>query len=433
MIEEIHLIAPDMRFIYIAKMVIKKKSKKMPPASGRIEINLMQIRALNQVVIQGSVSKAADVLCRTQSAVTRSIRSLEQNLGVSLFERHSNGMLMTSYGKCILPRVEQALAELMQIPEMLSSLQNRTSPRPDSEPLWLFNLRRLEIFIVLSQNHHMQTTAVQMGLSQPAISAALKILESGAGVQLLARTPRGLMPSLAGREIIPSIRRALNTLSHIPAEISACQGILRGVVRVGALPLGRTRLLPQAIVNLTENYPGIQVVTNESAYETLVAEMRAGDIDLIFGALRSDKNCTDMQQEQLFCEQMIILVRAGHPLTKKPLDIADLQQARWVLPRSATPARYLLNQSFRAMGISIPDPVVETGDLAILRGILKQSDMLAAVSAQQLNIEIISGDLVTLPITLPATQRAIGITTRLGSLHSSAAEAMLLCLKKVCQ
>lgn len=51
----------------------------MPIVSGKIEINLMQIRALNQVVIQGSVSKAADILCRTQSAVTRSIRFLEQN------------------------------------------------------------------------------------------------------------------------------------------------------------------------------------------------------------------------------------------------------------------------------------------------------------------------------------------------------------------
>jgi LysR family transcriptional regulator, regulator for genes of the gallate degradation pathway len=397
-----------MRFIYIAKTVIKRKSDAMPIATGKVEINLMQIRALNQVVIQGSVSKAADVLCRTQSAVTRSIRFLEQNLGVSLFERHSNGMLLTSYGKCILPRVEQALAELMQIPELLSGLQNRSNSRPDSEPLWLFNLRRLEIFIVLSQNHHMQTTANQLRVSQPAISAALKILESGAGVQLLARTARGLMPSLAGREIIPSIRRALNTLSHIPAEIAACQGILRGVVRIGALPLGRTRLLPQAIVNLTTNYPGIQVITNESTYETLAADMRAGDIDLIFGALRADENCSDMQQESLFSEQMLILVRAGHPLTGKCFDIAELQQARWILPRSATPARYLLNQSFRAMGMPIPEPVIETGDLAILRGILMQSDMLAAVSTQQLEVEILSGDLVALPLNYPQPVELLG-------------------------
>lgn len=142
-------------------------------------------------------------------------------------------MLLTSYGKCILPRVEQALAELMQIPALLAGLKNRVNTCPDSEPLWLFNLRLLEIFIVLSQNHHMQTTAIQLGVSPPAISAVLKILESGAGIQLLARTPRGLMPSLAGREIIPSICRALNTLSHIPAEIAACQGIL-GVLCVSA-------------------------------------------------------------------------------------------------------------------------------------------------------------------------------------------------------
>lgn len=161
--------------------------------------------------------------------------------------------------------------------------------------------------------------------------------------------------------------------------------------------------------------------------------MRAGDIDLIFGALRADENCTDMQQEQLFSEQMIILVRAGHPLTIKPLNINELKQAHWILTRSPTPARYLLNQNFRSLGIAIPEPVIETGHLAILRGILMQSDLLAAVSSQQLDVEIISGDLVVLPIKLPATRLAIGITSRVGSLPSPATEAMLLCLKQVCQ
>ncbi len=66
--------------------------------------NLMQIRAFCQVVDQGSVSRAADELFRTQSAITRSIRDLEEHLSVPLFERHANGMLLTDYGKCILPR-----------------------------------------------------------------------------------------------------------------------------------------------------------------------------------------------------------------------------------------------------------------------------------------------------------------------------------------
>ncbi len=394
--------------------------------------NLMQIRAFSQVVTQGSVSRAADELFRTQSAVTRSVRDLEQMLGVPLFERHASGMLLTDFGKCMLPRARRAIDELHQIPALLQRLPGKGSARGDTEPLYLFNVRRLQIFVCLCETRHMQTVATLLGLSQPAISAALKVLENGTGVALLERTPHGMVPSLAGREIEPNVRRALNELQHIPADIAARRGVLAGRVRVGALPLGRTRLLPQAIVRLTARYPGISVVTNESAFDVLAGELRSGDIDFIFGALRASDYAADIWSETLFTEEMVLLARRGHPLAQPGLRPAMLQNARWVLPRSATPARRLLDNCFQAMAIPAANPVVETGDLALVRGLLLNSDMLAAVSAHQLEHELACGELVQLPLALAGTDRPIGLTCRSGSLHSPAAQALIDCLRQVC-
>ncbi len=393
--------------------------------------NLMQIRAFSQVVVQGSVSKAADELFRTQSAITRAIRDLELTLGVPLFERHAGGMRLTDLGKCILPRAERAIDELHAIPLLLSKLQGKGG-RAESEPLWLFNVRRLQIFVRLCQTRHMQSVAQQLGLSQPAVSAALKVLENGAGIALLERTPHGMIPSLAGREIEPNIRRALNELRHIPADIAARKGVLEGTVRVGALPLGRTRLLPQAIVRLTARYPGIKVVTSESAWGMLTSEMRSGEIDFIFGALRNTEEINDISNEPLFAEEMVLVARRDHPLAQAPLSTQALREARWVLPRSHTPARNLLDNCFLAMGIPTPDPVVESGDLALVRGLLRDSDMLAAVSAHQLEFELASEELVVLPIALPDTRRAIGLSYRTGSLPSPAADALIGFLREVC-
>jgi len=422
-----------MRFIYIPlSTALNLAVINMQDNSTHDLINLMQIRAFSQVVAQGSVSRAADELFRTQSAITRSIRDLELTLAVPLFERHAGGMMLTDFGKCVLPRAHRAIAELHQIPQLLAKLLGKSSPsRLDTEPLYLFNVRRLQIFVMLCQAHHMQTVATLLGLSQPAISAALKVLENGAGVALLERTPHGMMPSLAGQEIEANVRRALNELRHIPADIAARRGVLEGTVRVGALPLGRTRLLPQAIVALTSRYPGVKVVTNESAFGALASEMRAGDIDFIFGALRGSDYAADVTSETLFAEDMVILARYDHPLAQRKVENQDLRSARWVLPRSATPARRLLNNCFLAMGIPAPDPVVETGDLALLRGLLLNSDMLAAVSAHQLEYEMASGQLVPLSVTLPDTGRAIGLTFRAGCLHSPAAEALIGYLREV--
>jgi len=68
---------------------------------------------------------------------------------------------------------------------------------------------------------------------------------------------------------------------------------------------------------------------------------------------------------------------------------------------------------------------VETGDLAVLRGLLKHSDMVTAISPHQLLYEIASGEFVQLPIDLAKTVRQIGITKRAGAVLSPAAEAVL--------
>jgi len=68
---------------------------------------------------------------------------------------------------------------------------------------------------------------------------------------------------------------------------------------------------------------------------------------------------------------------------------------------------------------------VETGDLALLRGLLQASDMLTAISAQQLHYEIEAGTLVVLDFPLEATQRTIGVAQRDGALASPCALALI--------
>ncbi|WP_434582454.1 LysR family transcriptional regulator [Klebsiella sp. B345] len=389
-------------------------------------INIMQLRFFCQVAQRGSVSRAADDLFRTQSAITRAIRDLEAALNVTLFERHYSGMVATEYGRCILPRALRAIEDLQAIPALMQKLHARSTASgalPDSG--WLFNTRRLEIFLQLYHVNHTQTVASQLGITQPAVSAALKILEKGAGSALFRRTPEGVRPTPAADLLYPPISRALNELENIWSDLAARRGVLEGSVRIGALPLSRTQLLPAAISAFLARYPGIMVMTNESPYESLVSDMRAGHIDFIIGALRQDEDLPDLRCEALFEEDMLILLRNGHPLLHHPDPQSQLATAQWVLPRSNAPARHLLEKAFLTLGLPLPQPTVETGDAAMVRGLLRDSDMLAAVSASQMRFEIDNRLLTVLPVPLPDTTRRIGLTFRAGSLPSPATQALL--------
>lgn len=385
----------------------------------------MHIRAFVRVADLGSVSKASSALYRAQSVVTRSISELETCLSAPLFERHANGMRLTGYGERLLPRARRVLAELNTVPRLLAP-----SDKQSVEPLYLFQVKRLQIFVSLCETHHMQTVATLMGLTQPAISSTLKVMENGCGQTLFERTPRGLQPTRASNEILFPIRRALNELRHIETDISAIKGQLQGVVHVGALPLGRTRILPAAIVRLMTAHPDVQVITNESPFDLLATESRAGDVDFIFGALRPAAYASDLTGENLLSEDMVLVARHDHPFADS-LNFSALSTAKWVLPRAGSPARQMLDDCFTELGMASLRPVVESADMAIIRGLLLRSDMIAAVSAHQLEQEIASGELCVLPVELKQTSRSIGLTYRNGCLHSPAALALMEIIRAV--
>ena len=102
-----------------------------------------------------------------------------------------------------------------------------------------------------------------------------------------------------------------------------------------------------------------------------------------------------------------------------------LRRATWVLSRRGAPARDLLEQVFLAARQAPPIPAVETGDLAVLRGLLLESDMVTAISAHQLRYEVRDGTLVVLDFPLDATRREIGIAQRRGCSPSPGARALM--------
>lgn len=83
------------------------------------------------------------------------------------------------------------------------------------------------------------------------------------------------------------------------------------------------------------------------------------------------------------------------------------------------------------LGVSNVQPAVETGDLALIRGLLLRSDLVAAVSMHQLEYEMMRGELDRLEFNLPDTTRSIGVIQRSGAIPSPVATALLSAVRQV--
>ena len=385
-------------------------------------ISLHKLRTLGAVVRDGGIRPSAESLLRAASAVSRSVGLLERALGTALFERRGRGMLLTPAGELAHARLRRIEQELSSVLDEAATAGSATTPAAADA---VYDERRLLAASLLAEVHHMPTVGRRLGVSQPAVSAAVARLESALGQRLFLRTARGLMPTDAGARWVLRFDRALAELRYLEDDMAAARGQMEGVITVGSLPLVRTHELPVAIGRLLARHPRLRVHSLESPYEQLCAGLLSGKVDFIVGALRplTDKALTS---EPLFADRLGLMAAADHPLRRRRVvRFEHLQAYPWVLSRPGTPLRQSLADFFAAHGQPTPVPAVETGDLALVRGLLLQGPMLTVLSTHQLRYEVDAGQLCVLRFPMEGLQRHIGVTTRAGAQLSAAAMALL--------
>jgi DNA-binding transcriptional LysR family regulator len=92
-------------------------------------MDLDRLRVFHAVATAGSLTHAGEELDLSQSAVSRQISALEDELKVPLFSRHARGLVLTEQGARLFESTKQVFAHLQRVEEEL--LDSREAPRGD--------------------------------------------------------------------------------------------------------------------------------------------------------------------------------------------------------------------------------------------------------------------------------------------------------------
>src|SRR5512133_1610324 len=87
-------------------------------------LRMRQIALLTALDEQGSLHKAADVMCMTQPAATKALHELETSFGITLFNRSSKGMEPTELGRCVIRYARLIQADIGNLREELLDMMN---------------------------------------------------------------------------------------------------------------------------------------------------------------------------------------------------------------------------------------------------------------------------------------------------------------------
>ena len=84
--------------------------------------HMLPLKYLDAVVRSGSIRSAAIDLAITPSALNRRILSIEEELGVELFERHALGMRLNSAGEMFVQHIRSQMADLERVKSRIADL-----------------------------------------------------------------------------------------------------------------------------------------------------------------------------------------------------------------------------------------------------------------------------------------------------------------------
>ncbi len=191
------------------------------------------------------------------------------------------------------------------------------------------DLNLLVVFNQLLLDRSVSVAADKLGLTQPAISNALKRLRTVLNDELFLRTSRGMEPTPYALHLAEPVVYALNTLqSALIHRDSFDPASSQRTFNLAMTDIGEIYFMPPLMEALAKRAPGIRINTVRPHRGNLKEDMESGTVDLAVGPLPDLQ--TGFFQRRLFRHRYVCMFRKGHPAAKSPMSLQQFTELEHV-------------------------------------------------------------------------------------------------------
>ena len=142
------------------------------------------------------------------------------------------------------------------------------------------NLRALRYFVAIADAGSLTAAAAAISIAQPALTRQLRELEADLGVQLLQRTPRGVLLTQAGVTLYESAQRMLAEAARVRQHLARRQDSSVATVVLGASPTLARVLLPNLFESCQRSLAGVKLRAREAFTPALLDWLERGMVDM---------------------------------------------------------------------------------------------------------------------------------------------------------
>jgi DNA-binding transcriptional LysR family regulator len=285
------------------------------------------------------------------------------------------------------------------------------------------SLHALAVYLAVVEHGTMTAAAEAEGISQPAISAQVKVLERYYGTPLLQRSGRGVAPTATGDVVAGYARRVLALVDELGRAVRDLEGLQTGRLVIGASSTAGEQFLPAHLGRFHAAYPGVALEVRIGNSGEITAAVASRELDFAFVGRRPEDE--ELVATPVFADEVVAFIAAGDPLTHgAPYAPEALSGRQFVLRERGSATRDLALHCLATSGCE-PGHIIELGSNEAVKRAVAAGLGIGLLSTHSIEAERLAGLLVDLPLTGWECRRSFWLIRRRDRLLTRAEEAFL--------
>lgn len=267
------------------------------------------------------------------------------------------------------------------------------------------DLRQLRSFVDVADFGSFSAAAEKAGLTQPAISLHIRLLEKQLGVRLIERVGRRAQPTSAGRDLLVHARRIADEVSQAIETVAPHRNGTSGLLRIGTGATALIYFLPAILRQIRQALPGIEIRVETGNTPDILRLLEENEIDAAIVTLPASGRSLDIRE--IHQEELVAIF--PYEATDVPLEIdAEFLSSQPLLLYQGGNTRKLVDGWLRGGGKRV-QPIMELGSVEALKKLVEAGLGVAIVPA--MSIDAGSAGLQARSLT-PRLERKLALALR---------------------
>ena len=290
------------------------------------------------------------------------------------------------------------------------------------------DINQLEVLVAVAQEKSFSRAAETLHRTQPAVSQAIRRLETELGEPLFDRSSKDGTLTAAGRVLFDFAQQMLNLRHHAHTALKELKDLHRGKLTLSANEYTVMYLLP-IIPVFRARHPHIKIEVKRSLASRIPSEILGRETEI--GIMSFKPNDPTVAAVPVLMDELALIVAPDHPLAKKTtVSVRELGAESFIAHNVPSPYREKVVRTFEKyktpLNISMELPTLEAIKRFVERGM-----GVALVPRLAAQAEIARGQLAALTVREMKLERRLHLVYRKGATLSHAARAFLRVAREV--